>query len=114
LIEVPLLSFGVVSPSLEPDVVGTVALNHSSEWKLGLDVEWSVHVETKGLVKTLSLFLFSLIKIDNLPLLMLSSTVTPNSNCLAFLVLSAFNFKDFAALPVDELAVLILENLEPS
>jgi hypothetical protein len=33
LIEVPLLSSGILSPSLEPDVVGTVAFNDSLEWQ---------------------------------------------------------------------------------
>jgi hypothetical protein len=46
-IEVPLLGLGVDSPSLEPDVVSTVAFNHSTEWEIGLDVEWSVDMETK-------------------------------------------------------------------
>jgi hypothetical protein len=32
-VEVPLLGLGVVSPSLQPDVVGTVALSNSVEWK---------------------------------------------------------------------------------
>ena len=32
-IEVPLLSSCVVSPSLEPDVVGTVALSNSVHWE---------------------------------------------------------------------------------
>jgi hypothetical protein len=33
LIKVPLLRLGVVSPSLEGNIVGTNALNHSVEWK---------------------------------------------------------------------------------
>jgi hypothetical protein len=32
LIKVPLLGSDISSPSLEPDVVGTVALKHSLEW----------------------------------------------------------------------------------
>jgi hypothetical protein len=32
-IEVPLLGSGVSSSSLQPDVVGTVALSNSLEWK---------------------------------------------------------------------------------
>jgi hypothetical protein len=31
-VEVPLLGFLVDSPSLKPDVVGTVAFNYSLEW----------------------------------------------------------------------------------
>jgi len=33
-VEVPLLGLSIVSPSLEPDVVGTVTLSNSVEWKL--------------------------------------------------------------------------------
>jgi hypothetical protein len=33
-IEEPLLGSDIVSPSLQPDVVGTVALSNSVEWKL--------------------------------------------------------------------------------
>jgi hypothetical protein len=32
-IEVPLLGFYIVSPSLQPNIVGTVALSNSVEWK---------------------------------------------------------------------------------
>jgi hypothetical protein len=33
LIEVPLLSSGVLSPSPQPDIVGTVAFSDSLEWQ---------------------------------------------------------------------------------
>jgi len=33
LVEVPLLLSHILSPSLEPDVVGTVALSNSLEWQ---------------------------------------------------------------------------------
>ena len=56
----------------------------------------------------------SLIKINNLPFLMSSTVVAVDTYWSSFFVLISFNFKDLAALPVDELAVLILENLEPS
>jgi len=52
-IEVPLLCSSIVSPSLEPDVVGTVALSNSVEWKFGDKVEWSVDMETKVFVQSL-------------------------------------------------------------
>jgi hypothetical protein len=32
-IEVPLLGFGIISPSSHPNVVSTVALSNSSEWE---------------------------------------------------------------------------------
>jgi hypothetical protein len=34
LIEIPLLSSNILSPSLQPNVVGSVALSYSVEWKL--------------------------------------------------------------------------------
>jgi len=113
-IEEPLLSQSIVSPSSLPDVVGTVALSNSVEWKLGNKIEWSIYMETEVLVKSLSLRSLCFIKINNIPLLMLSSIVTPNTNLLTFLVFASSNIEDLAGLPVDELAVLILEDLEPS
>jgi len=44
LIEIPLLSFSILSPSLKPDVVGTVALSNSLHWKSGSNIEWSVGI----------------------------------------------------------------------
>jgi hypothetical protein len=55
-----------------------------------------------------------LVKINNIPSLSLGSIVTPNSNWVAFNILAALDVKSLAALPVDELVVLILEYLEPS
>jgi hypothetical protein len=71
-------------------------------------------MEAPFFAHSLGLFLLSLVKIDNLPLLVFSSVVTPNSYGLAFNILSSFNIKYFAVLPIDELTVLILEDLEPS
>jgi hypothetical protein len=113
-IEVPLLGFGVVSPSLKGYIVCTNALNNSVEWELRDEVEWSVDVESEIFINTLSLDCVSLIKVDNLPLLVSSALISPYSNCLAFFILSSFDIKNFAALPVDELVVFILEYLEPS
>jgi hypothetical protein len=113
-IEVPLLRFVVISLSLQPNVVGTMAFNNSIHWKFWDNVEWSIHMETPFFVQALSLLFLSLVKIDNLPLLVLSSVVTPNSYGLSFLIFTSFNIKYFTVLPVDELAVLILEHLEPS
>jgi hypothetical protein len=71
-------------------------------------------METEVFANSLGSNCISFVKIDNLPLLMLSSVVTVNTNCLTFFVFTSFNIKYFAALPVDELIVLILEYLEPS
>jgi len=113
-IEVPLLGLGVVSPSSHPDVVGTVALNDSIEWKLRDQVERSVDMETEVFVETLGLVTLCFVKINNLPLLMSASIIAPNTYWVTFFILSSFDIKDFATLPIDELVVLILEYLEPS
>jgi hypothetical protein len=71
-------------------------------------------MESKVFVKTLLLWSLILIEIQDVPLLSFASVVTPDLNGLAFFVLASSDVKDFAALPVDELVVLILEDLPPS
>jgi len=114
LVEVPLLLSHVVSPSLQPNVVGTMALSNSLERHSRSEVEWSVNVESEFRVETLLSILFSLVEINNLPLLTFAFVICPNTNSLSFLVLGIFHIKHLTALPVDELVVLILEHLEPS
>jgi hypothetical protein len=43
-----------------------------------------------------------------------ASVVTPDTNLMAFFVFTSSNIKDLVVGPIDELAVLILEDLEPS
>jgi hypothetical protein len=71
-------------------------------------------MEAPFFAHSLSLFSFSLVNINNLPLLMFASVVAPNSYSLAFNVFSSSYIKYLIVIPVDELTVLILENLEPS
>jgi hypothetical protein len=71
-------------------------------------------MEAPFFIQALLLFFFCLVNVDYLPLLVLSSVVAINSNGLTFLVFSSFNIKYLVVIPVDELAVLILEHLEPS
>lgn len=113
-IEVPLLSLGIVSPSLEPNIVSTVALNKSVEWEFRDDIEWSVYMEAKSFVETLGLDSISFVKVDNLPFLCLGSVVAIYLDWVTFLVFTSSDIKDLAVGPVDELVVLVLENLEPS
>ena len=47
------------------------------------------------------------------PLLVVSSVVAPDTNCLTFLVFASLDVKDLAVLPVYKLFILILEDLEP-
>jgi hypothetical protein len=71
-------------------------------------------MEAPVFVKSLSLWSLSFVKIDDSPLLVLSSVVAPNSYLLAFNVFSSSYIKYFTILPIDELIFLILEHLEPS
>jgi hypothetical protein len=71
-------------------------------------------METKVFIETLCLRTICFIKIDNIPLLSSASVIAENTYCLSFFILATFNLKNFAALPIDELVILILEYLEPS
>jgi hypothetical protein len=68
-IEPELLVSGILSPSLKDNVSTTKHLSNSVEWKLGDKVEWSIDVEAKFFIQSLSSSLFSLVKIKNLPFL---------------------------------------------
>jgi hypothetical protein len=116
LIEEPLLLSGTRSPSLEPDIVGTVAFSNSLEWQSWSHIEWSVDMEAELIVHSLGSILIRLINIDDLPLLVLEVTCLSrgiNTNTWGFFILGSFNLKDLAGLPVHEIVVLILENLPP-
>jgi hypothetical protein len=113
-IEVPLLSSGVGSPSLQPNIVSTVAFSNSVEWKLGDQIEWSIDIEAKVLVNSLGLDWTSFVNIKNSPSLVLSTVVSVDTYCLSFSILGTSDIKYFTVLPIDELAILILEYLEPS
>ena len=71
-------------------------------------------MESEFFVESLGFKLGGFIKINNLPLLMLSSIVTPNTNCMSFLIFASLDIENLVVGPVNELAVLILEDLEPS
>jgi hypothetical protein len=71
-------------------------------------------VESEFLVESLGSIFFSFINIEYLPLLMLSSVVSPNTDWMSFFILGTLNIKDLVVLPVDKLVILILENLPPS
>jgi hypothetical protein len=71
-------------------------------------------METKVFVESLSLRSISLVKINDIPLLVLSTVVTVYLNSLSFLILGSCDIKYLTVLPVDELVILVLEYLEPS
>jgi hypothetical protein len=106
LIEIPLLSSNILSPSLEPDIVGTVAFSNSLEWKSWSKVEWSIDVEAELLVESLGSNGISFIEIDNLPslvgIVILISILVVNNNSLAFLVFTTSYIKDLVVSWVDK------------
>jgi len=90
-IEVPLLGSDILSPSLQPNIVGSVAFSDSLHWHSRSDVEWSVDVEAEFLVESLCSDFVSLIDVDNLPSLVFSTSLlvvsVGNSDSLTFFVL---------------------------
>jgi hypothetical protein len=114
LVKVPLLGFDILSPSLEPYIVGSMAFSNSVEWKFGDHVEWSIDVEVEILVDTLGWISLHFINIDNIPFLASTTAVAKNLDCLSFNILGSSDIKYFTVLPINELATLVLENLEPS
>jgi hypothetical protein len=71
-------------------------------------------METEVFVESLGLDWTSFVKVDDSPSLMSSVIVTIDTNCLSFSILGTCDIKYFTVLPIDELAVLVLEDLEPS
>jgi hypothetical protein len=96
------LGSGVLSPSSLGDVVGTNALEHSSEWKLGDDVEWSIDMESEILVETLSLESFLFIMVDNSPSLVNTSVSLVDNNSLSFNILVSRHIKNLLVINVHE------------
>jgi hypothetical protein len=71
-------------------------------------------VKTKFFIQSLGLNLASFVKIEDLPFLCFRSIVAPYLNWVSFNVLTSSYIKDLVIGPVDELALLISEDLEPS
>ena len=82
-VEVPLLCLGVLSPSSESEI-GAVGFSDSLHWESGSDVEWSVNMESEVLVESFTLFLRSLVYIDDSPSLISSTVSLVNNNILHF------------------------------
>ena len=55
-----------------------------------------------------------MVKIENLPSLVVSIVSAPGNDLSAFFILSTMDIKAFVVLPVDEVLVLIGEDLPPS
>jgi hypothetical protein len=114
LIEEPLLLSHIVSPSLEPDIVGTVALCNSLEWKSWSDVEWSVDMESEVFVEAFLSIFISFIYIQYIPSLGFASVIRKDLDWVSFHIFTTSDIESLTSLPIDELVVLIFENLPPS
>jgi hypothetical protein len=93
-VEPELLLSLIVSPSLEDHVGSAKHFSNSVEWEFRNKVEWSVDVETEVIIHSLGLCLGSLVKIENLPFLVLLSSVVSNTNGISFFVLAVSNIKN--------------------
>jgi len=113
-----LLGSDVLSPSLEPDVVGTVALSNSLHWHSRSKIEWSVDVESKLFVEALGSNSLSLVNIDNLPslvgIIIVVSISSVDHDFLAFFIFGTINFDNLIVVWINEEFSLKLEHLEPS
>jgi len=114
LVEPELLSSSVLGPSLQYNVACSNHLGNSSHWESGYKVEWSVDVHTEFLVKSLGWFWFGLIKIDNLPDLVVIVSSSFDVNNLTFLISLTFNIETLLVLDITEMLSLISEDLPPS
>jgi hypothetical protein len=113
-----LLSLNILSPSLEPDVVGTVALSNSLHRHSGSDIEWPVDMKTELLVEALGSDCLSFVYINDLPslvgIIFLISISGVHNESLTFVILRVKNFDYLIVRWVHKLLTLELENLEPS
>jgi hypothetical protein len=112
-IKEPLLLLLVLSISLQEDIGSTLALSNSVHWESWDNVEWSVDVESEIFWKSLGLRSFSLVNVGDSPFLVSAIMSLVDNDDLSFSILSTWDIKCFSILPIDELAVLILEDLPP-
>jgi hypothetical protein len=112
-IKVPLLSSDILSPSLEPDVISTMAFSNSLQWKSWSNVEWSVDMESKLLIKTFSWLFCGLVNIDNFPFLLDWTILGTDVDLDTFSrLISSIN--SISILLVDELLISVDEISPPS
>jgi hypothetical protein len=109
-IENELLCSSSLVVSLKDNVTGSNHFDNSLHWHSRSDIEWSVDVEAKVLMKSLSLFLFCFVKIDNLPSLVGTVVSLPDDNWSSFFVLTSINVNtSVSLLEVAEVFISILE-----
>jgi hypothetical protein len=112
-IEEELLGRSVLYPSLNDCIVSTNTFHDSSEWLLWNKVEWSIDIESKFLVITLSSILSMVFEVDNVPFLVSTVMFGVNNNWLSFIILVSWYIKALLVLPIDEVLVLVSEQLPP-
>jgi hypothetical protein len=71
-------------------------------------------VESEFFIQSLGFSLSSLVKIKNLPHLIVLTRVVFKIYIFTFFVFAVSYTKNFVISPVDELTLLVLEDLEPS
>jgi hypothetical protein len=113
LVEPELLGKSSLDPSLEYNVVCSNHLGNSLHWESGYEIEWSVDVHTELFVKSLGWLWLGLVKIGNLPNLVIIISSCFNVNNLAFLIGLTFNIKTLLVIDIAEMLSLICEDLPP-
>jgi len=113
-IEEPLLGSNILSPLLQPDIVGTVAFSNSLHWHFGSNVEWPINMPSEFLADSLGFNFGCFINIYDVPSLVTTTMILMDYDWLSFLIFATWNVKNSVVLNVDQLVVLISENLPPS
>jgi hypothetical protein len=114
-VEPELLLSCVLSPSSESHLGITMHLSDSIEWKFWNKIEWSIDVESKFFIQSLSFSLCLLIKIKYLPSLVGTVMLIVYTNSLSFFILVSNNINaSINLLNVAEMLSLVHKDLPPS
>jgi len=70
-------------------------------------------MESEVFIQSLGLNTISFVKINNLPLLVLSFVFVPDNNLSSFLIFSSMDIKSFLVSDIDEVTTFISKDLEP-
>jgi hypothetical protein len=110
-----LLGSSILSPSSHPDIVCSMALCDSLEWKSRSQVEWLIAMHIEALHESFILNLGSVFFIYNLPSLVSTIVSVPDNDFSSFFILTSVNIKAFVGLlNVTEVFSTIDKDLPPS
>jgi len=109
LIEDPLLSSVSSDQIIDCDIIA-IGLHNSPHWHSRYYEERFIDFETKPGIHSLGLLSFHFVDIDNIPLLLGTATLGPNSDGLSLGILASSNLNDLLAL--NALNVLVTDKLE--